>query len=209
MEEPYIQLFTKLYDRQRATVHTDVDSKQFRAKPCRATHPARFFLRRLSATHRENLLLRSGTETTTELDVSNTTATRTSPTAGSLTTYFYSAALTTATTAHDPQLHPIQQKPSPKRHQNPENNTVAVQEMNIEVLPPEGKIENLNQLITVAIADHVQLDRRINCAWALFARHREELTSPRYPLSDRPCWSERVSEWWSQSRSRVSWAERL
>ena len=119
MEEPYIQLF---HQAVRQTASNSAHRRRQQTVPretMQGDPPSTLFFRRLSATHRENLLLRSGTETTTELDVSNTTATRTSPTAGSQTTYFSSAALTTATTAHDPQLHPIQQKTISKKAPKP------------------------------------------------------------------------------------------
>ena len=80
--------------------------------------------------------------------------------------------LTTATTAHGLQLHPT----------NTKNITVAVQMESIEILPPEKKTKHLCQLITFKNAVQVEFDHRIKCAWATFTSHRQELTSPKYPL---------------------------
>ena len=62
---------------------------------------------------------------------------------------------------------------------------MAVQGTNIEMLPPEGKIKFLGQLITFTNAVQVEFEHRIKCAWATFTSHRQELTSPRHPLRDR------------------------
>ena len=58
--------------------------------------------------------------------------------------------------------------------------------MNIEILPPEGKIEHLSQFITFKNAVQVEFDHCTKCAWATFTSHRQDLTSPPYhPLRDR------------------------
>ena len=64
-------------------------------------------------------------------------------------------------------------------------NVVAVQGMNIEVLPPEGEIKYLGQLTAFKDAVQVEFDHHIKCAWPTLARRRQELTSPTYPLRDR------------------------
>ena len=75
---------------------------------------------------------------------------------------------------------------SPTRHPKPRNsNTGTVQGMNICVQPPGGKIKHIRELITFKNAVQVELDHRIECAWATSTRHRQELTSPKYPLRDR------------------------
>ena len=64
-------------------------------------------------------------------------------------------------------------------------NTVAVQGMNIEILPLQGKIKYFGQLVNFKNAEEVEFEHRIKCAWATFTSHRQELTSPTYPLRDR------------------------
>ena len=54
--------------------------------------------------------------------------------------------------------------------------------MNIEILPPEEKIEYLGQPITLKDAVQVELDHLLKCAWATFTSHQQELTLPTYPL---------------------------
>ena len=71
---------------------------------------------------------------------------------------------------------------------------MAVQGMNIEIQPPEGKIYYLHQLITYQNAVQVEFEHRIKCAWATFTSHRQELTSPKYPLRDRlKLWNDTVT----------------
>ena len=62
---------------------------------------------------------------------------------------------------------------------------MAVQEMNIEILPLQGQIKHLGQLIIFNNAVQVEFDHRTTCAWATFTSHIRELTSPKYPLKDR------------------------
>ena len=57
--------------------------------------------------------------------------------------------------------------------------------MNIEILPPRGKVKYLGQLITIKNAVQVEFEHRIKCVWSTFTTHRLELTSPKYPLRDR------------------------
>ena len=61
---------------------------------------------------------------------------------------------------------------------------MAVQGMNIEILPP-GEIKDLGQHITLKNAIEVEFEHHIKYAWATFTSHRQELTSPKYPLRDR------------------------
>ena len=89
----------------------------------------------------------------------------------------------TATTAHGLQLHRENNIHLQHDINTQKSNTVAVQAMNIEILPPEGKIKYLGQFVTVQ--SKVESYHRITCAWATFKSHRHELTPPRYPLRDR------------------------
>ena len=54
------------------------------------------------------------------------------------------------------------------------NNTVTVQGMSIEILPPEGQIKYLGQLIAITNAIQAEFDNRIKCAWASVTSHRHE-----------------------------------
>ena len=91
------------------------------------------------------------------------------------------------TTPPQPQRHTaVNDSPRKQNHLQrdiPKNrrNSVTVQGMNIEVPPREGKIKYLGQLITFKDPVQVEFDHRINCAWATFTSHRQELTSPKYP----------------------------
>ena len=79
--------------------------------------------------------------------------------------------LTTGTRAHGLQVHPaktqIVSTATSKR-----GNTVAVQGMNVEILPPERKIKYLGQLFTFKSAEQVAFEHRIKCAWVTFTSHR-------------------------------------
>ena len=79
--------------------------------------------------------------------------------------------LTTATTAHGLQFNATSNRGKDK--------TVAVQGMNIGILPLEGKIKYLGQLIAFNNAVQVELEHRIKCALATFTSQRQELTSPK------------------------------
>ena len=96
--------------------------------------------------------------------------------------------LTTATTAHHTtcKFQPTKSKiisNTTSKHRR--SNFVAVQRVNIEILPPEGKIKFLGQLITFENAVQVEFEHRFKCAWATSRSHRQELTSPKYPPRDR------------------------
>ena len=62
--------------------------------------------------------------------------------------------------------------------------TATAQGTKICILPPDGKIEYIDELITFKNALQVELDHLIECAWATFTSHRQELTSPTYPLRE-------------------------
>ena len=140
---------------------------------------------------------KNGTQVTTESNLSSTTLARTSPifrfaddillVSGSLKhTTTMLDKLIAATTAHGLQLHTRKRKSSPTRHQNlQKRNTVAVQVLNIEIPPREGKTKYLGQLTPFKNAVQIELDTRIKCAGATFTSHRQELTSPTYSLRDR------------------------
>ena len=185
IEEPYIHVLTKLYDKQRATVKTDVNSKQFSLKRCTKQgdplstllfdSPLQHITKPVAEHDRDanfpnlrfaddiNLFSGSLKHTTTMLD-----------------------DLSTATKAHGLQLHPTKNKPSPTRHHKPgKDNTVAAQRMSIDILPPEVKNKYLGQLINFKSAVRDECERCIKCAWVTFTSHRQELTSPKYPLRDR------------------------
>ena len=53
--------------------------------------------------------------------------------------------------------------------------------MNIEIVPPEGKIKFLGQLITFKNAVQVELEHRIQCAWATFRSHWQEFDVTKVP----------------------------
>ena len=88
--------------------------------------------------------------------------------------------------AHGLQLHPtktnIISNTTSKRGRG---NTVAGQGLNTEILRPEGKIKYLGQLTTFKNAVQVEFEYRIKYAWATVNSHRQELTSPKYPLRGR------------------------
>ena len=55
---------------------------------------------------------------------------------------------------------------------------IEVNGMHVEILLPEGKVKYEGQMIT-------EVQHRIRCAWSVFARHRQELTSQSYLLRHR------------------------
>ena len=72
----------------------------------------------------------------------------------------------------------------PTRHQK--TNTVAIQGMSVEILPPEGKTTtHLGQLIIFEKSGRRELDHRIKCSWAAFTNHRPQMTSRRWPPMHR------------------------
>ena len=123
----------------------------------------------------------------TESELSSTTPRRTSPTSNSQATSSSSAAhsntrphmpddSTTATTAHGLQLHPAKTQSisnTTSRHRK-KGHTVAVQGMNIEILPAK------NQILWPTC--HVQSPHQMRVG---NAHEPRELTSPKYPLKCR------------------------
>ena len=77
--------------------------------------------------------------------------------------------LITAIPAHGLQLHPVKSI-SNKISSARKNSTVAVQ-WNLEILPLDGEIKYLGQLITFQHSVQVVFDHRVNCAWAAFTSH--------------------------------------
>ena len=152
-----IQPLTKLRDRQSATVHADVKSKQFHLKQG-AGRPTQHALMQLTLTILHETTCRKNVEEATmESDLSSTTETRTSPTSCSRTTSFSPAAhsntrpprkTTPPHHTHDGRRAPTSpredKKSSPTRHHKTKN-TVAMQGKHIEIQPPDGKIEDLDQ----------------------------------------------------------------
>ena len=47
--------------------------------------------------------------------------------------------------------------------------------MHVEILPPEGTVKYLEQMITFVDQETTEVQHRIRCAWSAFARHRQEL----------------------------------
>ena len=91
IEEPYTQLLTKIYDQERASMHTDAKSKHFHCERGNKEGDllsTRFFNSLLQ--HIMNHYQDSGRAVTTESDLPNTTPT--SPTSDLQTTFFSSAA---------------------------------------------------------------------------------------------------------------------
>ena len=86
--------------------------------------------------------------------------------------------LSTATTAHGPQLRPtkipIISNTASKRGRG---NTVTVQRMNIEILPSERETKHLGQLIFFNNAVQVELEQSGQHSWAL----QQELKSSKVP----------------------------
>ena len=54
--------------------------------------------------------------------------------------------------------------------------------MDVEMLPPEGKVKYLGQRITFMDHDTTEVQQRTRCAWSAFAGHRQALTSKSYLL---------------------------
>ena len=64
-------------------------------------------------------------------------------------------------------------------------NEIEIDGIHIEILPPEGKVTYLVQMITVMDQETTEVQHRIRCAWSAFARNRQELTSNSYLLKHR------------------------
>ena len=59
---------------------------------------------------------------------------------------------------------------------------IEIDEVHVEVLPPEGKVKYLVKMITFVDQETTEVQHRIRCAWSAFARNRQELTSQSYLL---------------------------
>ena len=57
--------------------------------------------------------------------------------------------------------------------------------MQFEILPLEGKIKHIGQMITFVDQGTTEVQHRIRCAWSAFTKHRQELTSQSYRLHHR------------------------
>ena len=161
VDEPYIQLLTKLYDQQRAPVHTDVKSKHFHFdQGTKQGDP-------LSTLSFNSLLQYTWKPSTgkwkrcnygvrlAEHDPSTNFANlrfaddilRISGSLKHTTTMLDN--FTTATMAHGPQLHSTKTEIiSNTTSQRGRNNTMAVHGMNIEILPPQGQIKYVGHFST-------------------------------------------------------------
>ena len=75
------------------------------------------------------------------------------------------------------RIHALSQAPSPCHSHAP----FEIDEMQVQILPPEGKLKYLD--------DHIRGPgnhrHRIRCAWSAFAKHRQELKSQSYLLRHR------------------------
>ena len=89
--------------------------------------------------------------------------------------------LTTGTTAHSLQQHPMKTQLVSKTTSKTKKKTVLqlFEGMNINIPPPEG------QLVTFKNSVQVLSDHRIKWAWATFTSHRQELTSPKITTARR------------------------
>ena len=54
--------------------------------------------------------------------------------------------------------------------------------IHVEILPPEGKVKNLGQMITIMDQETTEVQHEIRCVWSAVARHRQEFTSKSYLL---------------------------
>ena len=89
---------------------------------------------------------------------------------------------TTATTAHGLQFHPTNtQIIFNTKSKRGRGNTVAVQGMNIEILPPEGKNDILWSTHHLPQAPYKSSLNTSPNARGQHSSHRQELTSPEYP----------------------------
>ena len=62
---------------------------------------------------------------------------------------------------------------------------IEIDEMKLEILPPEEKVKYSGQMITFEQHDTPEMQHRIRCAWSAFAKHRQEVTSKSYPFRQR------------------------
>ena len=63
--------------------------------------------------------------------------------------------------------------------------TVAVNDMNIEILPLEETVKYLGRKVTFGNFQGVELQNRVRCAWAKFMSNKDELTGKQYALKQR------------------------
>ena len=54
---------------------------------------------------------------------------------------------------------------------------IEIDGIHVEILPLEGKVKHLGQMITFMDQETSEVQHRIRCAWSTFTRHRQELTS--------------------------------
>ena len=72
-----------------------------------------------------------------------------------------------------------------KRAGRPKDSHVKVGNMNIEVVPYEGKVKYLGRQVSFDRPHDVEVEHRINMAWTSFMAQRDELTNKRYSLNAR------------------------
>ena len=74
------------------------------------------------------------------------------------------------------KIHPDKTKVLTHNRSNKQRE-IEVTGTKIEILPREGKVRYLGQVIYFKDQESNEIQHRIRCAWSAFAKHRQELTS--------------------------------
>ena len=86
------------------------------------------------------------------------------------------------------ELHPDKTKITSnltRRTGRASSRTARVQDMDIEIIPYEGSLKCLGQLISFHNPMETEIHHRTRAAWASFTSHKQELTNRHYPLTHR------------------------
>ena len=216
---PTLQLLTKFYDQQRASVHTD-DEKQTLPPRARnqAKGPAQPTLVQLNPTiHPETTTRKEWKRCSHGVRPAENDPIRTSPTSCLQKTLFSLAARWCTrppcwTTSPQVRRHATcnftPRKPTyfPARHHNAEEaSRWRFKEWTARSHSQEGEIKYLTQFITFKNARQIEFEHCISCEWAAFKSHRQELTSPKYPLRETPQWPHHSSTHQERGRWRKKW----
>ena len=89
---------------------------------------------------------------------------------------------------HGLELHPSKTKilsNQTRRTGRASSRSVSIQGLDIDILPHEGSVKYLGQLISFHDAMETEIHHRTRAAWASFTSHKQELTSKHYPLAHR------------------------
>ena len=89
---------------------------------------------------------------------------------------------------HGLELHPNKTKilsNQTKRTGRASSHSARVQDMDIEIIPHEGSLKYLGQLISFHEPMETEIHHRTRAAWASFTSRKQELTSKHYPLAHR------------------------